>query len=289
METINQQLNVLFEKWKDERKYDSAFFVSDGLVYKYNAAWALENESDTIVGSIADVFVDELWKASPLRVAFLLKDTPDHWSDDIRQWLLLETPDGEHSRALSGGRVGKTGLLPNMARILYGLRYIKQLKYADFEDFKCKYKNQIVEAWNTLPFAFVETKKIAGKPSVSETEIKQYIDTDGHLLKEELDILQPNVIICTCADPQFKFITEEYLANEDINEEDKIMYRYPDAEFVECCLWYYRKKGVIVIKSYHPTYRGKIPWTIFERVISPMRALLKKYPDLKLSEYKKLK
>ena len=83
--TINQQLNALFEKWKDERKYDSAFFVSDGLVYKYNKKWAIEKESDSVVGSVADIFIDELWKFSSLRIAFLLKDTPDHWNDDIRQ------------------------------------------------------------------------------------------------------------------------------------------------------------------------------------------------------------
>lgn len=284
--TINQQLNALFEKWKDERKYDSAFFVSDGLVYKYNKKWAIEKESDSVVGSVADVFIDELWKFSSLRIAFLLKDTPDHWNDDIRQWLLLDTNNGEHTRTLSGGKVSKTGFLPNIARILFGLAGIKELKYADFDDFKRKFNEQIIETWNTLPFAFVETKKIAGNPSVSIGEIKKYLRTDGYLLKEELDILQPNIIICTCAEPQFKFVTEKYLGSEEISEEDKILYRYPQAESVECCLWYYRKKGVVVIKSYHPTYRGKIPWTIFERVISPMRALLKKYPDLKLSGYK---
>ena len=189
MKTINQQLNDLFEKWKDERKYNPAFFVSDGLVYKYNKKWAIEKESDTIVGSIADVFIDELWKSSPLRVTFLLKDTPDHWNDDIRQWLLLNTEDGEHTRALSGGKVGKTGFIPNIARILFGLDSIKELKYADFDDFKQKFKEQIIETWNTLPFAFIETKKIAGNPSVSEGEIKKYLKTDGYLLKEELDIL----------------------------------------------------------------------------------------------------
>ena len=32
--TINQQLNALFEKWKEERHYSGNVFVSDGLVYK---------------------------------------------------------------------------------------------------------------------------------------------------------------------------------------------------------------------------------------------------------------
>ena len=282
--TINQQLNALFEKWKEERHYSGNVFVSDGLVYK-NAPWKMKEEEE-ISGSKADLEVDKLWKESPLRVAFLLKDTNDSGKDDVRQWMILDTPESEQTRNLAGGRVGRTGFLPNIARILYGLRYIKQLKYADFEDFKSRYKNQIVDAWNELPFAFVETKKVAGNKSVKVKEIEAFLSTDGYLLKEELDILQPSIIICTCAEPQFKFVTEEYLGNEEVNEDDKILYRYPDAESVECCLWYYRKKGVIVIKSYHPTYRGKIPWTIFERVISPMRALLKKYPNLKLSEYK---
>ena len=284
METTNQKLNALFEKWKEERHYSDDVFVSDGLVYK--KAYRKIKWEEEIAGYEEDIAVEELWNTSPLRIAFLLKDTNDSGKDDVRKWMVLDTPESEQSRNLTGGRVGRTGFLPNIARILYGLRYIKQLEYTDFEDFKSKYKSQIVEAWNTLPFAFVETKKIAGKKKVDVKIINDFLETDGYLLKDELDILQPNIIICTCAEPQFKFVTEEYLGSEEISEEDKILYRYPQAESVECCLWYYRKKGVVVIKSYHPTYRGKIPWTIFERVISPMRALLKKYPDLKLSGYK---
>lgn len=282
-QTINQELNALFEKWKEKRHYSKNVFVSDGLVYK-NAPWKMEKEED-IAGSEADMEIEQLWNDSPLRVAFLLKDTPDSenddsGSDDVRQWMILDTPESKQSRNLAGGRVGKTGFLPNIARILYGLRYIKMLKYADFEDFKIKYRSQIVEAWQkAIPFAFVETKKVAGKKRVDTKEIEKYLSTDGCLLKKELDILQPNVIICTCAEPQFKFITEEYLGNEEINEDDKILYRYPNAESVECCLWYYRKKGVAVIKSYHPTNRGKIQWTIFERVVSPFRKLLEKHPE----------
>lgn len=284
METTNQKLNALFETWKKERNYSENVFVSDGLVYK-NAPWEMKKEED-IAGSQADMEVEQLWNDSPLRVAFLLKDTPDRededsGSDDVRQWMILDTPESEQSRNLAGGRVGKTGFLPNIARMLYGLRYIKQLKgkYTDFEDFKSKYKRQIVEAWNTLPFAFVETKKIAGEKKVDVKVIKDFLDSDGYLLKQELDHLQPNVIVCTCDDAQFEFITRDYLADEYIEECDKIEYAYDDAPFVDCCLWYYRRRNLAVVKSYHPTNRGKIQWTIFERVISPFRKLLEEHPE----------
>ena len=241
METTNQKLNALFEKWKEERHYSDDVFVSDGLVYK--KAYRKIKWEEEIAGYEEDIAVEELWNTSPLRIAFLLKDTNDSGKDDVRKWMVLDTPESEQSRNLAGGRVGKTGFLPNIARILYGLRYIKQLKYADFEDFKSRYKNQIVDAWNELPY------------------------------------LQPNVIVCSCDDAQFEFITRNYLADEYIEECDKIEYAHDDAEFVDCCLWYYKRRNLAVVKSYHPTNRGKIQWTIFERVVSPFRKLLEKHPE----------
>ena len=275
--TINQQLDELFKRWKKERNYRDNVFVSDGLVYK-KALRKIKWEEE-IAGSEEDINVEKLWNTSPLRIAFLLKDTNDRGRDDVRKWMVLDTPESKQSRNLTGGRIGKTGFLPNIARILYGLRYIKQLKYADFEDFKSKYKSQIVDAWNELPFAFVESKKVAGKKSVTVKEIMNFLKSDGDLLKEELNYLKPNVIVCTCDDAQFEFITQNYLAGEFIEECDKIEYVYDDAEFVDCCLWYYQRRNLAVVKSYHPTNRGKIQWTIFERVISPFRKLLERHPE----------
>ncbi|MBR4116087.1 MAG: hypothetical protein IKK40_08755, partial [Bacteroidales bacterium] len=251
METINQQLNKLFNDWKKERQYDDSVFVSDGLVYK-NAPWKMEKEED-LAGTKTDAEIDKLWNESPLRIAFLLKDTPDTWSDDIRQWMILDTKESAQCRNLSGGRVGRAGLLPNIARILFGIHNIKSLehkdivnsneKYKDFVDFKKRQGNMIVKSWNSLPFAFVESKKIAGKPNVPLTEIKEFLKKDGRFIIQELDYLQPNIIICTC-DPQFDFITTKYLANETIKEKDKIVYKYSIAPYFECCLWYYREKNI---------------------------------------------
>lgn len=274
--TINQQLNMLFNNWKKACDYDDTKFVSDGLVYK-KAPWKMEKEQD-IAGTNVDIEIDNLWKESPLKIAFLLKDTPDTWGDDIRQWMILDTKESAQARNLSGGRVGRTGFLPNIAKMLFGIRYIKELECENFTDFKTKYKERIVKAWNELPFALVETKKIAGKPKVSKEEIQDFLDNDGEFLMQELDYLQPNVIICTC-DPQFDFITTKYLANEIIEESDKKVYKYPCSPHFDCCLWYYHEKNIVVVNSYHPTNRGKSQWTIFERVISPFRKLLADNPE----------
>lgn len=281
METINQQLDGLFKKWK--RSYNDhpeqlKLFATDGLVYKYNKKWEFKKEAPTLAGTDADIFVEDEWNKSPLKVVFLLKDKSDESGGDVRQWFLYDNVDGDCSRNLAGRNVGRTGFLPNMARILYGIRHIKTLAYIDFKDFKKKYKKDIVETWNTLPFAFVETKKIAGTAHVSDKTIQEYLDSDGGFLKDELDYLKPNVIICTC-DPQFDFITEKYLANEIIEESDKKVYDYDVDPYFNCCLWYYKKRNLAVVKSYHPTNRGKIQWTIFERVVSPFRRLLKENPE----------
>ena len=213
MDTINQQLDELFKEWKDsynDHPEQLELFATDGLVYKYKKKWEFKKEAPTLAGSDVDIFVEDEWNKSPLKVVFLLKDKSDESGGDVRQWFLYGNEDGECSRNLSGRNVGKTGFLPNMARMLYGIKKIKELEYKNFDEFKKKYKKEIIKEWNTLPFAFVETKKIAGKPQVSDKEIQSYLDNDGEFLKEELDYLQPNVIICTC-DPQFDFITRNIL------------------------------------------------------------------------------
>ena len=48
-------------------------------------------------------------------------DNPDGWATDLRIWLIGDGENYNHNRALCGGKVGKTGFLPNIARMFYGL------------------------------------------------------------------------------------------------------------------------------------------------------------------------
>lgn len=255
----NNLLDELFKRWmmelSDEQKL---LFCKDGLMVK------AEQPFD---------FVDEKWEKSERRIMFLLKDknTPD--GDDTRLWL-IDQKNGVNNRRLSGGNVGRTGFLPNIARLFYGLLNTNTNYRVTFDEVKKSKKEEVIKVWNVEPFAFIETKKLAGYSSVSHEEMQMALEHDKAFLKEEIDILRPNIIVCCDADDsQFDFITQRYFTGI---EAEKIEYAYPDAKMKKCCLWYYPTKKVAVIKSYHPSRLGKADWMIFERVISPFHELVKK-------------
>ncbi|MBR6190787.1 MAG: hypothetical protein IKQ68_01285 [Prevotella sp.] len=251
----NKQLDNLFIRWMeslDEERRN--LFCKDGLMLKADKP---------------EEYVDERWNKMQRRVMFLVKDKNTPEGDDTRRWSL-----DENMCKLSGGNVGRTGFFPNIARIFYGLQVITADNNGVGADELTKdKKNEVLQVWNTEPFAFVEAKKVAGHSCVSSEEVTKAMQRDKEFLKEEIDILRPNIILCCDAgDSQFNFITSEYFAGK---EAEKIEYTYPLAPHMKCCLWYYPDDCVAVIKSYHPTRTGKQgDWVIYERVISPFRKLV---------------
>lgn len=255
----NERLDDLFSRWMESLdETQKPLFCKDGLMLK----------ADKPVE-----YVDERWDNATRRVMFLLKDknTPD--GDDTRLWLIDEQ-NGANNRRLSGGKVGKTGFLLNIARMLYGLLELGPDYRITFDEVKRTKRDKVRMIWNTEPFAFIESKKLAGYSWVSSKAVAKAMLKDEAFLNEEIDILRPNIIVCCDADDsQFNYITHNYLAGR---ETEKIEYDYPDAKMKPCCLWYYPKEHIAVIKSYHPSRIGKADWMIFERVISPFHELVKR-------------
>jgi hypothetical protein len=252
----NEQLNTLFEQWKmsyDEVDRDK--FCKDGLML------TPDNPNPDNLS-----YVNELWEKSERRIMFLLKDSPDGGQDDIRRWLV----EHEECRNLTGGRVGRTGFLPNIAMMLYGLMITKKDYRLGYSEVSKTKMDEIKKMWNSTPFALIETKKVAGRPNVTDKEVAKAIKQDATFLTKEMDILKPNIIVC-CGKPQFTFVTENYLKGKEYEEFGDP--NYPDKRNYGC-LWYYPKERIAVIKSHHPTNRGKAKWKIYERVISPFGGLM---------------
>ena len=258
MRYYNNELDLLFDEWIRvlySEKQDS--FCRDGLMINDK-----ENES----------LVDELWEDAPRRILFLVKDkdTPD--GDDTRRWMI----EGEHvteMRRLRGGIVGRTGFFPNIARIFYGLLNDDITHRVTFEEVKAHF-NEVVRTFNTFPFAFMEAKKEAGFSSVHFQDVHMAEERDKDYIKREFDILAPDIIVCCDAgDVQYDFVVKNYLKGLYFEEK---RYLHPDKEAGECCLRYYPDKHIMVIKSFHPTNRGrrKTQYGIFERVISPFHNYL---------------
>ncbi len=270
---ISNELETLFKEWKD-RLPSGANFTKDGVMYRNDKT----NEQ-----------VEQEWLASPIRVAFLLKDQNQGkygtWDEDINLW--LKDVDWEDIKArdkwnasAEANRNIKNRFLKNIAYILWGL--VK----ADNNDDMCfsetkKRHNEVKAFFNSQPFALIECKKEPGGSSLDNSILRHHLDTYGDLLKKEIDILHPNIIVCCGGSSEiFKFITKTYYKDKDpIPFGGEYVLKGKDYGF-KTQLCYYPDDNVVVIDSYHPTARGKIAngrvedWLIFDRVLSPFKSFM---------------
>ena len=241
----NEMLDTLFEQWNCNKEEK---FCKDGLM------------------ELPGKNVNQLWEKSPRRIMFIAKEKNRYEGDDIRKWLILDSPQGEENRNLFKGNVGKIGFLPNIAKMLYGLTITKKSFRPNYWQLK-GLEAKIKEMFSSTPFALVEAKKIAGGPICNNTKLNESLNNDESFLKKEIDILQPNIIVCL--DPKdniFNFITEKYFTQE---EPHQVFGGYYEGMNIHTCLWYYKNRKSVVIKSYHPTNLGKREGVIYEKVLSP--------------------
>ncbi len=234
MENYNEKLNILFEKWeaKSIENGEEKAFCRDGLMYKYG------HDKN---------YVDELWDKSKKRILFLLKD-PIHDTVDSRDWL-----NYEENQQLQSSFIKK------LAYVLYGLSTVKDGKTADFGDIT---HEQLVEGFNEIPFAFVESKKQAGTTKISDKELKKYINRYKEYLTEEIRILKPNIVIC--------FGGEQYhFAVTDL---------FKDAEKIDNNIHLHKQTNTLIIFSYHPSKVSSYE-SFYSEMMHQYGKFLAKYPD----------
>ena len=236
---IDEKLENLFNEWKDRMKKNGDMnFTKDGILRK--------NE-------IPDTKVIETWMASSKRILFLLKDQNQEggkWDEDIRDWLTVNE---------NTSNLGST-FLKNIAYILWGLSKADENNDWWYNEVTMHF-DEVKEYFNTQPFALVECKKQPGDGQLNDDVLKQHLSNYGDLLKQEIDILNPNIIVCT---------------NQHIY--DFILKKYPKEE-LECIdgynsIRFHPLTGTIVLCSYHPS-----AWNVdvYEGVMWHYRAFLKKH------------
>lgn len=283
MANYNEQLNCLFDGkeeykghgWIDKYGPDGYLFCRDGLLKKYDN-----------VGNEINNLADELWAKAKRRVVFMLKDknTPGQqaWGEDIREWLKYES-----NRELSGQNM-RTGFLPNLAGMLYGILNTRtdtgKLSYGtDIDN-----NPDVAKTWREQPFAFVETKKLAGGNTVSPNIIMSYLKEDSQFIKEELAILRPNIIVCCYGND---LLYEKFVSLLSVNTGSVQTKEYPyliNDRTVAKCKWcyytdpdrLYSDNGFVIINSFHPTKSPqKQNWLIVERVLSTFNSFVMEHPE----------
>jgi len=182
----NERLNNLFLRWiaqseqnhePRESGYGDIIFTRDGLLEK----------NDPLIN------VEKEWFEAKCRVMFLIKDQPTEYCDDLRLWLKNIDDESPNSRRnKENNRELKSRFMRNLAEILYGLTH----NAPSLEEVRQSFE-QVKECFNTVPFAFVECKKQGGTTSIADSVLLKYLNTYGALLREEIEILDPNMIVCT--------------------------------------------------------------------------------------------
>lgn len=268
---IGNELESLFAEWKDRLKKNNGpetHFTKDGVMYRSGKT----NEQ-----------VEQEWLASPKRVVFLLKDQNQGkngtWDEDINLW--LKDVDWKDTNArdkwnasAKANRNIKNRFLKNIAYILWGLVGADNNAVRCFSETK-KHHNEVKDFFNSQPFALIECKKEPGGSSLKNSTLRHHLDTYGDLLKRELDILHPNIIVCCGGSSEiFKFITKSYYEGKEPIPfgGEYVLEDGTDLGF-KTQLCYYPDDNVVVIDSFHPKDR-KGDWLIFDRVLSPFRPFM---------------
>lgn len=228
----NEQIDYLLGKWQDESNEP---LTKDGLMNKPEGP-----------------DVNQLWEHSKKRVMFLLKDQPNSQGDDTRNWLI-----GEHRQAMENREI-KAKFLRRLGMLLYAITY-NQPEYWNISP------DQVKECFLTVPFAFIESKKQSGGSTIKDKELDSYLGKYGHFLIKEIELLNPNIIVC-CGGPQYHFALNTLYQKDKLERFDENIYLVPEEKKV---ILYVPHPSVIVSdKNY---YNGAL-WHWGE--------LLRKYPDI---------
>lgn len=257
--TFLENLEALHKEWQGRL---GTTYTKDGVMYHEG-----ESEEQTI----------EKWFASPKRIAIVLKDQHQFegtWDEDIRYWLKDRPSDTaqtiadvkERNRNLKppilNGKPKKMTILKPIAYIIYGLMNIDKEHGWTLYDVQA-YHEMAKETFNTKPFAFVECKKYPGGPTCSDSILQQHINTYGDLLKKELELLNPNMIVCT-SHIIYNYVKGMYPADEITEFGDDP--RYGKIAFHE-------KTGTLIFNSFHPSARKSYEYK-YEYVLYHYRKFL---------------
>lgn len=251
----NSELENLFEEWiAESEKYNEwqsvgqRAFTKDGLLEK--------NEP---------IDVEALWHSSRKRILFLLKDQPSEWSDDTRLWLKDREEDDKDAKTTKWkNRELKPSFLRNIANVFWGLYTIDNPNDCDYSKALESFED-VKRCFNTIPLALVESKKQGGGSEIKDTKLKVYLERYKAFLRRELDILSPNMIVCTSW-LIYDFVIDYYKE------------KYPDCPL--CILEGHDsiriqpKSQTLIFCSYHPSVPYMDYATFYGGVMEHYRAFL---------------
>lgn len=263
MGKYNEKLDSIFKEWieKSEKNGEARENYGDQkIIFTYDG---LMEKPDS------NVDVEKDWEKDNIRVMFLLKDQPSKDTNDARKWLKDYPDDDEKgTKRKARNRDLKPKFIHNIANLFYGIYHSRIGNVVSFESLD---KEKVKNTFLTKPFAFVECKKQGGETSISDDMLKQYLNNEDYapLLKEEIQVLNPNVIVCTNKNI-YKFIIDMYGVDNDSS-------KIPDPDHKHNSIRIRPEKNgkskLIVLLTYHPSAIQSYK-TFFEGAMDHYRAFL---------------
>ena len=256
--SIKTELDKLFAEWQGQL---GTCFTFDGLMYQNDKT---------------DEQVEQEWMASPKRVLFLLKDQHQYdnvnWNEEIRYWLkdlqvdqpgALENKKRNRNLAppmFNNGKKARRNFLKPIAFLLWGLSKVEKGADCEFNNVKANLE-EVKKFFNSQPFALVECKKDPGGRECKDSILNEHIKKYGDLIKREIKILNPNMIVCT--NKLIYDLVKRVFPEDEITEPQKDKFAY------------HKNSGTFIFNSYHPSARGISYEKMYEYVIQNYREFLK--------------
>lgn len=193
---------------------------------------------------IPDGIVDaQSYIDSKIKVLYILKEA--NGGDD---WVLTDF--------LKAG--GRASTWNNVTRWQYGITNIdKDISWGEIENISNETRKSQLKN-----IAIMNLKKESGGAKAVSKQIWDYALEDKDLLKEQIQIYSPDVIIC-CGTGD---IVKKLELIEKFNKWEKSSYD----------VTYYQSKDKIIIDYYHPAYYGKSPKKLFYPLYKTIKEIFKK-------------
>ena len=130
----------------------------------------------------------------------------------------------------------------NLAYLLWGLSKADKDNPWWYDEVT-KHFDEVKDFFNTQPFAIVECKKQPGGGKLDDKKLKQHLADYGDLLKREIEILSPTMIVCA-GGPTYDFVIKKIYPQEElitIEGHQEMRLHTPT--------------GTLIFFSYHPSDR----------------------------------
>lgn len=181
-------------------------------------------------------------------------DGPSNWGKWTKQvpkilFLVKEPHSGYHPSTPSMENPKISGkFCLNIARWKFAIRKLYENSneipaFPNVEDLRSWSENKIDD------IAIVEVKKMnEEKKSSSNQEIIEYAKKDKEFLKEQIDLINPNIILCGNTFESYKTIYDN-----DAKMAEQLNYLWLDNAEIDAYVCSHRKR--MIISFYHPSYR----------------------------------